>query len=211
MKTGYSHIVMVVDRSGSMNAIQMDAIGGFNAFLADQKKVPGGATLSLIGFDDRYEIWQEWKPIQDVPELTTQTFVPRGSTALLDAIGRTINETGKKLESMAEMDRPERVICVILTDGYENASKQFNMQQIAEMIANQTDTYKWTFIFLAANLDAIATASSINIPARASMAYYGNAGGIRAAYGSVSAQVRLSRRGHAVKFTQQDRDKAQNS
>ena len=105
--------MLVIERSGSMEAIQADAIGGFNAFLSNRKRVPGEATLSLIGFDDRYEIWQEWKPIRDVPELTTQTFVPRGNTALLDAIGRTINETGKKIQSMEGMDRPEGAICVI--------------------------------------------------------------------------------------------------
>ena len=210
MKTGYAHIVMVVDRSGSMESIQRDAIGGFNTFLKDQKEVPGEATLTLIGFDDRYEVWQEWKSIQEVPDLTAQTFVPRGSTALLDAIGRTINETGNRLETLPEIDRPERVIFVILTDGYENSSKHFKMDQIAKMIAHQTDTYKWTFMFLAANLDAIATASAMNIPAAAAMSYAGNAGGIDALYRSVSSQVLSARFGRAVKFTQRDRDKAQN-
>jgi len=211
MKTDYAHIVMVVDRSGSMESIQRDAIGGFNTFLKDQKEVPGEATLTLIGFDDRYEVWQEWKPIQEVPDLTAQTFVPRGRTALLDAIGRTIDETGNRLEAMAEADRPERVVFVILKDGYENASQHFTVPQIAQMIAHQTDTYQWTFMFLAANLDAIATANAINIPATAAMAYFANRGGMNAACGSVSSQVLSARFGRKVDFTQEDRDKAQNS
>jgi hypothetical protein len=147
MKPGYTHIAVVLDRSGSMQDVKTDTIGGFNSFLEDQKNLPGDATLTLIGFDDHYETWRDFVALKDVQALDDATFVPRGMTALLDAIGRTITETGAHLEQLPENDRPEKVVMAIMTDGLENHSLKFNAHQIGELITHQRDVYKWQFLF----------------------------------------------------------------
>ncbi len=163
MKDNYTHISFVLDRSGSMQSMVNDAIGGFNAFLAEQQAFPGEATFTLAQFDNIYELLYPFANIQDVKPLTKETFVPRGSTALLDAIGKCVNETGKHLAATPEPARPEKVLFVILTDGEENSSREFNHHQINDMITQQQNVYKWQFIFLAANQDAIASASRLGI------------------------------------------------
>ncbi|MFW9872522.1 MAG: hypothetical protein ACFFG0_05415, partial [Candidatus Thorarchaeota archaeon] len=144
-------IVCIIDRSGSMASIAKDAIGGFNTFLEEQKKVKGEATLTFIQFDTDYEIIHENKPLFDVPKLNESTFQPRGATALLDAVGKTIDSVGKRLSNMQENNRPEKVIVAILTDGEENSSKEYTLSKVREMITHQRDKYQWEFIFLAAN------------------------------------------------------------
>lgn len=180
---------MVLDRSGSMESIADDTIGGFNKFLDDQKAVPGQATISLVQFDDKYEVVMDGSAIASANRLDRKTFVPRGSTALLDAIGRTINKTGDRIGKMEEKDRPEKVLFVIITDGQENASREFTNEKINEMISHQRDIYQWQFVFLAANQDAISTASKMGIGANASMTYAANSAGSKAAFASLSANT----------------------
>jgi uncharacterized protein YegL len=163
MKENYTHISFVLDRSGSMQSMLNDAIGGFNAFLAEQQAFPGEATFTLAQFDNIYELIYPFANLQDVKPLTKETFVPRGSTALLDAIGKCIIETGKHLAATPEPARPEKVLFVILTDGEENSSREFDLHKINELITHQQDVYQWQFIFLAANQDAIASASRLGI------------------------------------------------
>src|SRR5437868_5593449 len=139
----YSEIAFVLDRSGSMKSCQRAAIDGFNQFLADQQKTEGRAKLTLVLFDDEYLVPVSSVPVQEVVALTDQTYEPRGCTALLDAIGQTIDELGNRLSSFPEKDRPDQVILAILTDGLENASQRFTWKQIAEKIKHQTATYKW--------------------------------------------------------------------
>ncbi|MBE9031859.1 VWA domain-containing protein [filamentous cyanobacterium LEGE 11480] len=189
MKQDYTDINIVLDRSGSMQSIKDDTIGGFNAFLAEQKDVPGAATITLAQFDDVYEVVYEALILSQAPELTGKTFVPRGSTALLDAIGRTINTTGARLAAMDEASRPSHVIFVILTDGAENASQEFNAVQINQMIQHQRDTYNWEFVFLGANQDAITTAGRLGIQAGNAMSYAASSVGTRAAFKSVAKNM----------------------
>ncbi len=186
MKTDYTHITLVLDRSGSMESMRGDAIGGFNTFLHDQQAVPGHATLTLVQFDDRYEKPFEFTPIGSVPPLNEQTFVPRGSTALLDAIGLAIEETGGRLAALAEHDRPGKVLFVTLTDGMENASHRFSQAQIAEKISHQRDVYTWEFVFLAANQDAIATGAQMGFAAGSSATFAATGKGQRSAMQAVS-------------------------
>lgn len=171
MKKGLCEIIIVADRSGSMGSIRNDAIGSFNAFLEDQKKHPGEALLTYTQFDGEYEIVYSGKPIKDVQPLNEETFVPRGSTALLDAVGRTIDEVGKRLHNTPEDQRPERVLMVILTDGGENASHTFSREQIFDKIKHQRDIYKWEFVFLAAGQEAFAEAQAIGIVTANIVAY----------------------------------------
>jgi len=194
MKPGYTHIAVVLDRSGSMKTVATDTIGGFNNFLEDQQKQPGEATLTLVGFDDQYEVWRDFAALKDVHPLDAQTFVPRGWTALLDAIGRTITEMGARLEKLPEGERPEKVVIAIMTDGQENHSTKFDSHRIAEMISHQRDAYNWQFLFLGANQDAITTAASMNIPAAAALTYQHSSGGVRTAMRSFSANVGAYRR-----------------
>lgn len=207
MKKDYCEIVLVLDRSWSMESIKKDVIGGFNKFLTEQKAVPGEATITLAQFDHLYEIVYEGKKLQDAPLMDDTIYQPRGWTALLDAIGRTIDITGKRLSDMPEDQRPEKVLFVIQTDGYENASHKFSNDNIMNMLIHQKDVYKWEFVFLGANQDAIATASKMGIGASHSMTYVASAGGVNASYNSLSSNIANFRTGTSdtVAFTETDR------
>jgi len=146
--------------------------------------------------------------LKSCPELTQNTFVPRGSTALLDAQGRTIVELGRELAALPEHERPSKVIMVTLTDGLENASKQYHLQQIGEMIREQRDKYSWDFVFLGANQDAVATAAAMSIPLPSAMSYSTSKAGITAAMAAVSQYVGAARRGKVAEFSLADRKAA---
>lgn len=163
MNPNLTEIAYILDRSGSMQILQEAAISGFNDFLQSQLDVPGDARLTLVLFDDQYLVPVAAKPVEEVPRLNASTYVPRGSTALLDAIGETIDTLGRRLAGTPEPERPGKVIVVIFTDGMENASHCFQWRDIASRIHHQRDKYNWEFIFLAANQDAIATAAQLNV------------------------------------------------
>ena len=144
-------IVCVLDRSGSMSTILDDAVGGFNTFLEEQQKVKGKCNMTVAMFDDKYELKYNNESIKKVEPFTNTSYCPRGCTALLDAIGKTINNVNKEIDELPEKKKPEKVILVILTDGAENASKEFNSTKISEMIKEQQETHKWDFVYLAAD------------------------------------------------------------
>lgn len=178
-------IVCVLDRSGSMSSIVSDAIGGFNTFIAEQKALPGDAKLTLVLFDDKYEVVYSRINLQDVPELTSKVFVPRGMTALYDALGKSINSIGESLSNKSTS--PEKVIFVILTDGGENSSLEFSKDKIAEIIKHQQEKYSWEFIFLAANQDAFDVGAGLNINAMNTANFTASASGTRSAYATMSS------------------------
>ena len=163
MKNDYTHIIFLLDRSGSMSSCEEDVIGGFAQFLKDQQKAKGKATFTLIQFDDKYEINCTFANIDQVLPLSKNTFQPRGSTALIDAFCRAIDETGDKLSILNEENRPAKVLFVVYTDGFENASHKFKTKDLNDRISIQRDTYNWQFIFLGADQDAIATAGALGI------------------------------------------------
>lgn len=158
MRNDLTDVTMVVDRSGSMEQIRTDAQGGINAFVAEQAKLPGECRFTLVQFDTEYEVLHRGILASEWP---SYELVPRGSTALLDAIGRAITDTGARLAAMPESERPGLVICVISTDGMENASKEYSRQKIREMIEHQQSVYKWQFTFLAANQEAFSEAMTL--------------------------------------------------
>jgi hypothetical protein len=162
MNKNLTDITLVVDRSGSMQDIREDAEGGINAFIEEQRKQPGETLLTLLQFDTEYELLHNGLPVADVPKYR---LVPRGMTALLDAVGRAINETGDRLSKMAEADRPGLVVFVIMTDGMENSSREFTKQQVRQLIDQQQSAYSWQFTFLGADQDAFAEASGMGIQA----------------------------------------------
>lgn len=208
MKQGLTDITIVLDRSGSMESVANDTIGGFNRFLDDQKKVPGSATLTLHQFDDRFETVIPGKNINEAPHLTDKTFVPRGSTALLDAIGRAIKDTGSRLSNASDGDRAEKVVFVIITDGFENASHEYNKANVFDMIEHQKSKYAWEFVFLGANQDAIKNATGLGINASNAMTYAANAVGTDKVYASASMRMASFRVGAAksMAFTEEDRE-----
>ncbi len=179
-------ITVVLDRSGSMASVRDDTIGGFNSFLEEQKSVPGLARVSLVQFDDKYEIVYECRDVQDAPLLSAQTFVPRGSTALLDAIGRTMTATGVRLAALPEEGRPEKVLLVVMTDGEENASHEFSGSQIFDMITHQREKYAWEVVFIGANQDAVVTGASYGLPAASALDYAATPAGTRHALSVLS-------------------------
>ena len=181
-------IACVIDRSGSMSSIRDDAIGGFNAFLTEQKVVPGEAKLTLALFDNEYLTPHDAVNLENVPELTTATFIPRGSTALYDAIGRTIDNIGGRLDKAAA--KPDKVIVVVLTDGQENASREYTRERVAEMIKHQQEKYAWEFVFLAANQDAFEAGAALNIKACNTANFAASAKGTAVAYAYMSNTTR---------------------
>jgi len=163
-----THIEFVLDRSGSMQSIKQDIQGGFDAYIADQAAQPGQCTVSLAQFDTEYELVFSAIDVHDVRPLKLE---PRGSTALLDAIGRSINALGARLAALPEDDRPGAVIVAIMTDGLENASREYSHAQIKEMITRQEKTYNWQFLYMGADQDAIEVGASIGIRQDRSLTY----------------------------------------
>lgn len=193
-----THLTLVLDRSGSMESVKEATVASFNQFLKSQQETEGEATLSLVQFDDQYEVVHDALDLKYVPELTAATFVPRGSTALLDAMGRAMEATGQRLARLPEQRRPGTVIFVTLTDGMENASKQYAVARINEMIRHQRDVYKWQFVFLAANQDAIATAAGMGISAGSALTLDATPEGVRGTMDALARQVTSQRRARAM-------------
>ena len=182
MKKDLTEIVIVLDESGSMSSCKSDTIGGFNEFLSTQKKIKGEANVTLVKFSDYYKVVNDGTALEHVSPLNESNYTPSYSTALLDAVGRTINSVGNRLSSLPEDQRPEKVIFAVITDGYENASKEFTREKIFEMVTHQKTKYNWEFLFLGADIDAwgkeIGITSNVNIDKNAmfsnmsKMSYY---------------------------------------
>ncbi|MDF1826625.1 MAG: VWA domain-containing protein [Verrucomicrobiales bacterium] len=163
MNKNLTEIAYILDRSGSMNRMVKPAITGFNQFLAQQQEAPGEARLSLVLFNDRIRAPFLSTPLEEVTKLDRDSYIPRGGTALLDAIGTTVTHIGKRLANTPEAERPGQVVVAIFTDGRENSSRKYDRNQIARMIRHQQEKYSWKFLFLAANQDAIAEAAQLGI------------------------------------------------
>lgn len=191
MKTDYTHISVILDRSGSMEDIREDIIGSFNAFVRDQQGQPGMATLTLVQFDSQhpYEIIHRFAPLAFVSGLNRQTYVPRATTPLLDALGHGINDLEWAVSAMKEYERPAKVVFVVITDGQENASREFRREQIVKMIKEKTEQNKWQFVFLSADLGAIQDALSYGFQADAALLFKKNREGTASALAALSIKV----------------------
>jgi uncharacterized protein YegL len=192
-KQNLTEIVAVIDKSGSMHAVKSDAIGGFNSFLEEQQKIPGEARLTAVLFDTHYEFYCKSSPIKGVQPLTEHTYTPSGGTALVDALCRAIDEVGQDLAARSEKKRPMKVIVAILTDGAENSSVEYTMEQCNEKITHQQDVYSWEFIFLAANQDAFTAGTQLGVRGANCFNYTSNSMGTRDAYANLSAKVSAMR------------------
>lgn len=163
MKKDLTELVFILDRSGSMSGLESDTIGGYNSMLEKQKKENGEAVITTVLFDDRYELLHDCINLRGIAPITEKEYYVRGSTALLDAVGRTINKIGNVQKHTAEDERAEHILFVITTDGMENASKEFTYDKVRRMIEHQKSKYGWEFIFLGANIDAVDTAERFGI------------------------------------------------
>jgi hypothetical protein len=193
MQTDLTEIAYVLDRSGSMQSLAADAIGGFNAFLSDQKQLPGRANFTLVLFDHEYLVLHRNVDIRQVPELDNKSYVPRGNTALLDAVGRTIDDLGTYLARTPEQLRPAKVMVAIFTDGLENSSRVYTTDRLAASIQHQQEKYNWEFLFLAANQDAIASAAKIGIPGGQAVNFTASPLGVQDVHQQLNQRVRKFR------------------
>ncbi len=184
-RSNLTEIIIVLDRSGSMGSVQDATIEAFNSYLRSQLGGVGDVVMTLIQFDDQYEPHFVALPIARAVKLTRESYLPRGSTALFDAIGRTIRDSGERFSQMPEPHRPGSVIFVIQTDGFENASRKYSEPEINNMIAEHRDKYCWQFVFLGANQDAISSAAKFGIEADAALTYDSDAACTRAAWDSM--------------------------
>jgi len=236
MNQDYTHITVVLDSSGSMANIREDTIGGFNTFLKQQQEAPGKATLTQIHFSsgkftpgagawsgiampvvpyihNPITILNDFSNIQVVEPLSDKTFVPGGSTPLLDSIGDAILKTGAKLAEMPEAVRPAKVLFVVITDGQENASTRFTKAKIQEMIKHQQSVYSWGFLFLGANMDAIAEGVAMGFNFNSSAQYTCDAASVGGTYTTLGEKVKMYRSARgaiatagALNFTAEDRE-----
>lgn len=181
----------ILDRSGSMSGRETDVIGGVNKFIEEQKAVPGEARLSLVRFDTEYEKFRPIQPLNEVEPLKRDEYVPRGSTALLDAIGRTLFA----LDMEWSLYQPDKCIVVIVTDGQENASREFKHAQIKAQIESREKSGKWTFIYLGADVTTFDDAAGLGIQMSNTAQYSNTAAGTKSLYSTVSASVGSLRSG----------------
>lgn len=189
MKT---EIICILDRSGSMNSIESDVRGGYAKFIEEQKKQPGEARLTLVQFDNEYQIDHQGVSLAD--HTAKLNYTPRGGTALLDAIGRTLNEQGKRI---ADQKWADLVIVNIITDGDENASREFSRERVKEMVKH-AEANGWKFLFLAANMDAFAAARAFGSSAQYAGNFKADSVGTHSAYQSMSATSSALRGGMDV-------------
>ena len=171
MKKGLTEIVFILDRSGSMAGLEADTIGGFNGLIKKQRKESGEAFVSTVLFDDVCEVLHDRVPMEQVEELTADTYFVKGCTALLDAVGGAIHHIGNIHKYARDEDRPEKTLFIITTDGMENASRRYTYDKVKQMIGRQKAKYGWEFLFLGANIDAIEAAGAIGICADRAVTY----------------------------------------
>jgi hypothetical protein len=179
-----THLYFLLDRSGSMQSIKSDIEGGFAAFVEEQRRAAGECRASLSQFDDVYEVVYADRPIADVPPLDLQ---PRNMTALHDAMGRLITDAGAELAALSAAERPGTVIVAIMTDGLENASKEWTSASIRSLVSQQSNVWGWTFMYMGADQDAVEVGASLGVDTNLSVTY--SRGKSREAMGVASGKI----------------------
>ena len=182
MKTNLTELVFILDRSGSMSGLESDTIGGFNSMLTKQQAEPGECRITTILFDSSYEVLHDRIDIGAIKPITGKEYYVRGQTALLDAVGMTINKIAGVQKNTAEDYRAGKVLFVITTDGMENASREFDYKKIKSMIERQKGKYGWEFIFLGANMDAVDVADRFGVSRNRAQSFHNDKEGIALNY-----------------------------
>lgn len=189
MKKNLTEIVFILDRSGSIAGLEDDTIGGFNAFIAKQKKEEGEALISTVLFDDRSEVIYDRVDLRKIEPMNDKQYYVRGCTALLDALGGAIHHIGNVHKYAREEDRPEKTLFIITTDGMENASRRYDYDRVRKMVERQKEKYNWEFLFLGANMDAIETAGHFGISRDRAVNFVCDSEGTKLNYEVLSAAV----------------------
>lgn len=190
-RSDLTHLYFLLDRSGSMQSIKADTEGGFAAFVAEQRSAPGECRVTLAQFDDSYEVVYADRTLSEVPTLDLR---PRGSTALLDAMGRLVTDAGASLATLEEEERPGTVIVAVMTDGMENASKEWTHPAIKALVEQQSEVYGWQFMYMGADQDAIEVGVSLGVSRDASVTYSrGKAGAVMASASDKVKRMREAR------------------
>ena len=189
MKKGLTELVMILDRSGSMQGLEADTIGGFNSMIEKQKKEEGGAFVSVVLFDDETEVLYDRVDVQKVEPMTDRQYYVRGCTALLDAVGGAIKHIINVHKYARQEDVPEKTLFIITTDGMENASRRYRYDEVRRMIEKQKEQYHWEFLFLGANIDAAKEAARFGIPKSRAVNYENDSVGTRLNYKVLSETV----------------------
>lgn len=186
--SNYTHIAMLSDRSGSMDSIRSDAEGGINTLIRDQQATPGRATLTLVEFDSTSDTVYDFVDLKTVPD-PAYHLIPRGNTALQDAMGALIGSTGAKLAALPEAQRPGLVMFVVMTDGYENSSREVTAAALKAMVDKHTTEFAWKFVFLGANQDAFATGARYGIGRAQTISFAATPDGTSNVYASTSSNL----------------------
>lgn len=188
-KENFTSINVIIDASGSMSHLAHDTVGNFNTFLKEQKAFPGEAVFTLCTFNTSHNLVHDFVKITDVPDLNVKAYTPMGGTALLDAMGTTIESVGRRLAAMPEEERPSKVIFLVITDGHENSSHKYDSTQIKSMVEHQKDVYSWEFVFMGANIDAFAEGVNMGFTASNTLNYVPTAAGTQQLYSSISSSM----------------------
>ena len=189
MKKNLTEIVFILDRSGSMSGLEQDTIGGFNSLIEKQKKENGEAYISTVLFDHISEVLHDRVDLKKIKPMTEDEYYVRGSTALLDAVGGAINHIGNVHKYARKEDVPEKTIFVIMTDGYENASRRYDYDEIRRMITRQKEKYGWEFMFLGANIDVISEARKFGVDEEMAVEFLNDKKGTAVSYDAICGAV----------------------
>ena len=195
MNNNISELVFILDRSGSMSGLEADTVGGFNTMIEKQRGVEGECYVTTVLFNGTSETVHDRVKLSEIRPMTEKDFTVMGSTALLDALGGTIRHIARIHRYIRPEDVPEHTTFVIMTDGHENASQRFDADSVRRMIAHEKERYGWEFLFLAANIDAVETASRYGIGADRAVSYRSDSRGTRLAYKTVAEAVCAQRKG----------------
>lgn len=195
MKKNLTELVFIIDRSGSMSGLEADTVGGFNSLIEKQKNEEGECLVSAVLFNHMSEVIYDRKSLNDITVMSRKDYIPCGSTALIDATAEAIRHIGLVHKYARKEDVPEHTLFVILTDGMENASTKYSRRELKEMISRQQEKYRWEFIFIGANIDAITTAEDYGIIRENAVNYHADHIGTKVVYDAVSCAVTECRNG----------------
>lgn len=195
MKNNLTELIFILDRSGSMSGLELDTIGGFNSLIEKQKKEAGDAIITTVLFDNEYELLHDRINLNGITPITDKEYYVRGCTALLDAIGKTLNKIISVQKRTCQEERAAKVMFVIITDGMENASKEYSYSKVKTLIETQKAKYGWEFLFLGANIDAIDTASKFGISEDKAANYHADSVGTMVNYESINGAISNLRKG----------------
>lgn len=193
-KNNVTELVFILDRSGSMSGLETDTIGGFNAMIEKQRKEDGECYVSTVLFDNYSEVLHDRVKLSEIKPMTDKEYTVRGCTALIDALGGAIHHIGNIHKYAREEDRPEKTLFIITTDGQENSSRRYSYEKVKKMVERQKNKFGWEFLFLGANIDAVAEAARFGIRPESAVRYECDERGTETNYRVLSETISMVRR-----------------